>query len=353
MAEADLSDEIVTRVTSAFESETPLRLRAGGTKDFYGRRCEGEPLELAAHAGIVSYEPTELVVTARAGTPLSELEALLAERGQQLPFEPPAFGESATIGGVVAAGLSGPRRPYAGSVRDALLGVKIVNGRGELLEFGGQVMKNVAGYDVSRVIAGSLGTLGVILEVSIKVLPKPPLERTVVHELDETRGLEQLVALGLRPLSVTATCHVDGRLYTRVCGGERALEAAEQALGGETVADSGPLWQSVREHAHAFFAGTGPLWRLAVPPASPPLDLGETLIEWGGSLRWLRDEAPEKTIRAKAANLGGHATLFRGHDGSAEVFHPLPSPLMKLHRNLKRALDPKGILNPGRLYAEL
>lgn len=353
MADADLSEDVVERVRAAFETESPLAVRAGGTKDFYGRRTAGELLEMDGHVGVVAYEPTELVITVRAGTPLTAVDTLLAAERQELPFEPPRFGDQATIGGAVAAGLSGPRRPYAGSIRDSVLGVKIVNGKGEVLQFGGQVMKNVAGYDVSRILAGSLGTLGVILEVSIKVQPRPPQERTVVHTVNEAEGIEQLVALGLRPLPVTATCHADGQLYTRLCGGERTLEAAEKALGGEDLSGSSEHWRSVREQTHPFFSSDGPLWRVAVPPTSPPLGLGETLIEWGGALRWIKTDAPADTIQHKAASLGGHATLFRGHDGTSEVFHPLPSPLMKIHRSLKHALDPHGIFNPGRLYAEL
>lgn len=353
MVDSDLSRDLVARIEHASQSGTPLHIRAGGTKDFYGRRTQGEPLDMSAHRGVVSYEPTELVITVRAGTRLSDIEALLSAQGQQLPFEPPMFGDEVTIGGAVAAGLSGPRRPYSGSVRDSVLGVKIANGKGEVLEFGGQVMKNVAGYDVSRIMAGSLGTLGVILEVSIKVQPKPPLERTVAHRMGESEAIEQLIALGLRPLPVTATCHTEGRLYIRVCGGERSLEAIEQALGGDPVSESTSLWRSVRDQTHPFFTSEGPLWRVAVPPASPPLELGETFIEWGGALRWIKTDAPDDLIRSKAASLGGHATLFRGHDGTAEVFHPLPAPLMNVHRNLKHALDPNGILNPGRLYSEL
>jgi glycolate oxidase FAD binding subunit len=352
MPDTDQSKALAERVRSAAESGTPLQIRGGGTKAFYGRRAEGEPLSTLEHRGIVSYEPTELVFTARTGTPLAEVQRLLADQGQQLPFEPPAFGEGATIGGVVASGLSGPRRVFAGAVRDNLLGVRLINGRGRILRFGGQVMKNVAGYDISRLNAGALGTLGVLLDVSIKVVPRPPFERTVVFEMDEGAALARLTALGRTSLSITATAHDGERLYVRVCGGEFALEAAEQVLGGETLPGTEAFWASVREHTHPFFDRPGPLWRLSIPPAAPPLGFGETFLEWGGAERWLRTDAPAETLRARAAELGGHAVLFRGHDGTGEVFHPLPEPLLRLHRNIKQAMDPAGILNPRRMYQD-
>ncbi|WP_018954547.1 glycolate oxidase subunit GlcE [Thioalkalivibrio sulfidiphilus] len=352
MHDADLSQALAEQVRAAAESGTPLLIRGGGTKDFYGLRGEGEPLSMVGHRGIVSYEPTELVITARAGTPLAEVEQCLRDHGQQLPFEPPAFGAGATIGGAVASGLSGPRRAFAGAVRDNLLGVKLINGRGQILSFGGQVMKNVAGYDLSRINAGALGTLGVLLEVSLKVLPRPAFERTAVFEMDEATALARLTALGRTSLSITATAHDGERLYVRVCGGERSLEAAEQVLDGQTLPESRDFWHSVREHSHPFFDRPGPLWRLSLPPAAPSLGLGETFIEWGGAQRWLRSDAPAEVLRDRAAALGGHATLFRGHGDTGEVFHPLTPALLRLHRNLKQAMDPAGIFNRHRMYSD-
>jgi glycolate oxidase FAD binding subunit len=344
--------DLIERVKQAATDKTRLCILGCGSKAFYGRRCEGEPLEMSRHRGIVSYEPSELVVTARAGTPLAEIEALLAENGQLLPFEPPHFGHDATLGGMVAAGLSGPRRPWGGSVRDAVLGVKLLNGRGEVLRFGGQVMKNVAGYDLSRLMAGALGTLGVLLEVSLKVLPRPAEERTRVFELDADAAAARQIEWGRLPLSMSGTLYAGGSLYVRLCGSGQGVQAGLDVLGGEAVDDA--PWKALRDQTLPFFRAEGPLWRVSLPAAAPALNLpGEALTEWGGALRWLRTDAPAALLRHRVAALGGHATLFRGHDGTGEVFQPLAPALMALHRRVKQALDPHGIFNPGRMYAEL
>ncbi|WP_332675028.1 glycolate oxidase subunit GlcE [Aromatoleum sp.] len=349
------------RVRAAAAADAPLNLRGGGTKAFYGRMPVGAVLDTRAHRGVVNYEPTELVVTVRAGTPLAELEALLAERNQVLAFEPPHFGEGATVGGCVAAGLSGPRRATAGAVRDFVLGVKILDGRGEVLSFGGEVMKNVAGYDVSRVIAGSLGTLGLILDVSLKVLPRPVAETTLRFELNEADAISRLNDWAAQPLPLSASAWHDGTLTLRLSGAETAVRAAERRLGGAAlpapVADA--FWRGVREQDNEFFApvATGAedvLWRLSLPSSAAPLKLaGPQFIEWGGALRWLHCDAPAASIRERVASLGGHATAFRGGDGDGEIFQPLPAPLMAIHRRLKAAFDPAGIFNPGRLYQGL
>jgi glycolate oxidase FAD binding subunit len=337
------------RIREAAARGTPLRLRGGGSKDFYGNEPRGELLDTRSHSGIVSYEPTELVVTARCGTLLSDLENTLKEHGQCLPFEPPHYGPAATLGGCVAAGLSGPRRVAAGALRDFLLGVKLVDGRGRLLTFGGQVMKNVAGYDVARVTAGSLGTLGLIAEASLKVLPLAASELTLQLELGERAALESMNRWAGQPLPISATTWHGGELRLRLSGSEAAVSAAAKKIGG-TRMQAESFWLGVREHSHAFFSGPQPLWRLALPSVCPPLGVApDTLIEWGGALRWLRvDEA-----RELARNGGGHASLFRGGEKRAAVFAPLEPVLMRLHRQLKAAFDPAGILNPGRMYAEL
>jgi len=348
-------DDFQQRIRDAAARGAALCIRGGGTKDFYGNAPRGEPLDTRGHAGIVDYEPSELVVTARCGTPLVELEKTLAERGQCLPFEPPHFGRAATVGGCVAAGLSGPRRASAGAVRDFVLGAKILDGRGQLLVFGGQVMKNVAGYDVSRLLAGSLGTLGLILEVSFKLLPRPPAEATLRFELPPAKALENLNRWAARPLPVSASAWRDGELSLRLSGAESAIREAAKKLGGGAVApeQAAQFWAGIREQSDAFFAGDAPLWRLSLPSNAAPVDLpGEQLVEWGGALRWLRSGGEAGAIRAAAARAGGHATLFRAGEKPQGAFAPLPPVLARLHRGLKQAFDPAGILNPGRLYAE-
>jgi glycolate oxidase FAD binding subunit len=345
-----LTELFQERIREAAARRSPLRLRGGGSKDFYGNAPRGEILDTRGHAGIVAYEASELVLTARCGTPLQEIEAALEAQGQCLPFEPPHFG-AATFGGCIAAGLSGPRRASAGAVRDYVLGVKLVDGRGRLLEFGGRVMKNVAGYDVSRLACGSLGTLGLIAEASLKVLPKPRVQRTLGFELGEREAIEAMNRWAAQPLPVSATLWHGGRLAVRLSGSEPAVSAAQRTLGGPVLSEDESLWRGVREQTDAFFAGDEPLWRLALPSTAAPL-AGRQLIEWNGGLRWLRSSAPAAEIRAAAARAGGHATLFRAAD-KAGAFAPLEPVLMRLHRELKKAFDPDGILNPGRMYAEL
>ncbi len=349
------TEQLQEQIREAAGRGAALRIRGGGTKDFYGNAPRGEPLDTRVCAGIVSYEPTELVITARCGTLLSDLNEVLFRQGQFLPFEPPSFGAGATLGGCVAAGLSGPRRASAGAVRDFVLGAKILDGRGQVLAFGGQVMKNVAGYDVSRLLAGSLGTLGVILEVSLKVLPRPPAELTLKFGLPQAKALESLNRWAGRPLPVSASAWRDGELSVRLSGAESALRAAAEKLGGEHAApaEAARFWEGIREQADPFFAGEAPLWRLSLPSSAPPADLpGEQLLEWGGSLRWLRSGAEAAILRAAAARAGGHATLFRAAEKLQGVFAPLSPLLARLHRELKQAFDPAGILNPGRLYPE-
>jgi len=356
---SDLIDQWRERVRAAASAGTPIEFRGGGTKAFYGRTPIGERLDTRAHAGVVSYEPTELVVTVRAGTPLAELEALLAQKNQMLAFEPPQFGAAATVGGCVAAGLSGPRRLAAGALRDFVLGVKILDGRGEVLSFGGQVMKNVAGYDVSRLIAGSMGTLGLILEVSLKVLPRPVAEATLSFAMSEADAIARLNDWGGQPLPLSASAWHDGVLSVRLSGAEAAVRSAVARLGGDAVAPEAAdaFWYGLREHTADYFGDVGvgepgaALWRLSVPSSAAPLKLdGQQLIEWGGALRWLHSVADADAIRDRTAALGGHATLFRGGHRDGAIFHPLPAPLMAIHRRLKHAFDPAGIFNPGRLY---
>ena len=354
---------LIDRVLLAQADRTALDIRGGGTKSFYGGSRTGEPLHVSGLAGISSYEPTELVVTVRAGTPLTDLEAALEEQGQCLPFEPPRFAPGGTVGGMVAAGLSGPARVSVGSLRDHVLGLTLLNGRGEVLTFGGQVAKNVAGYDVSRLMAGSLGILGVICEVSLKVLPVDRATATLSFDWDESRALEQLRRWASQPLPVNASAWNEGRLHVRLSGAAAAVSGACSELGGGVV-DQGAAarwWLAVRDQTHEFFslsdadlAGGESLWRLSVPATAPCIQLpGRQFIEWHGAERWWRTAAQARAVRAAAERVGGHATLIHGSDRSGGAFAPVDTVLMRIHHGLKQAFDPARIFNPGRLYAEL
>ncbi|MES3002809.1 MAG: glycolate oxidase subunit GlcE [Pseudomonadota bacterium] len=360
-------DLLIERIRAAAASATPLQIRGGGSKDFYGETPVGELLDTREFSGIVSYEQSELVVTVRAGTPLSELEALLGESGQCLPFEPPHFAGGATVGGMVASGLNGPARASVGSVRDYVLGIVMVNGKGELLTFGGQVMKNVAGYDVSRLMVGALGTLGLITEVSLKVLPAPVAEATLKFEMKHVQALQRLNAWGGQPLPLNASCWVDDdgvpTLYLRLRGAAAAVESACKSLGGEMQDNAAAArdWQRCRDQRLPWFneRGERDLWRLSVPQTAPVLDLPEApFIEWHGGQRWIRAEAGDaQRLRKAASDAGGHATLFARSPGAASAktprFAPLAPAVEHIHRELKRQFDPAGIFNPGRLIPGL
>jgi glycolate oxidase FAD binding subunit len=346
------------RVRAAAAAKETLRIVGGGSKDFYGQALEGADFPTTEYSGIDNYDPTELVITARCGTRLAEIEDTLAGRGQMLAFEPPHFAPTATLGGCIAAGLSGPRRPHGGALRDHMLGVRLIDGRGDDLTFGGQVMKNVAGFDVSRLIAGSLGTLGIILEASLKCMPSPRSEVTIAFELLADEALQKINEWSALPLPLSASCWTAGRLYVRLSGAVSAVSATQRRLGGEDVAEAAAFWRAVREQEHAFFRDTREraLWRLSVRSTAPCTDLGgDQLIEWGGALRWIGSAPDERgaRLRAWASDHGGHATLFRSADKSAGAFHALAPPLLALHQRLKSALDPAGIFNPRRMYPEL
>jgi len=338
-------------IFAATARRTALRIRGGGSKDWYGQAPSGEILDTRGYRGIVAYDPTELVITARCGTPLAEIEAALAERKQMLAFEPPRLGPDSTIGGVVAAGLAGPRRATAGAVRDFVLGAVLMNGTGEVLHFGGQVMKNVAGYDISRLLAGSMGMLGLMLEVSLKVLPQPFAEATLRFAVSADEAIRRLNEWGGQPLPLSGSVWRDGELTVRLSGAQAALDAAHHKMGGIEVAQAQPFWDALRDQDDAFFQEAGTLWRLSVPCVTPPIALpGRQVIEWGGAQRWIRTDADAAAVRAVAAAAGGHATLFRGGDRTVGVFHPLAPAVEKIHRHLKLSFDPAGIFNPGRMY---
>ncbi|KXS35069.1 MAG: Glycolate dehydrogenase, FAD-binding subunit GlcE [Halomonadaceae bacterium T82-2] len=352
----DIAEQLCEQVRRADANATPLRIAGGGTKAFYGRPVEGETLSLTEHHGIVHYDPVELVVSVRAGTPLTELEAALDAEGQRLPFEPPHFGPDATVGGAVATGLSGPRRPWAGAARDFVLGCRLITHDGKQLRFGGEVMKNVAGYDLSRLMVGAQGTLGVLTEISFKVLPRPAATRSLRLEMPVETALERLAEWGRQPLPLTAAAWHDGALHLRLEGGTSSVAATAERLGGDTL--EAEFWNDLREQRLAFFGDDDgrALWRLSLPNNTPALALdGDMLYDWGGAQRWLKATADAETIREAAARAGGHATCYTPHaqGGARDPFTPLSPVVAKYHRQLKAKLDPNGIFNPGRLYEGL
>jgi glycolate oxidase FAD binding subunit len=350
---ADLTLALVDQLRAASANRTPLRIVGGDTKRFYGRPVNGTVLSVAEHSGIVNYDPAELVITARAGTLLAEIEEALAAKGQHLPFEPPAFGSAATIGGTVAAGLAGPSRHAAGPVRDYILGTRVLSGDGRVLRFGGEVMKNVAGYDVARLMAGSLGILGVLLDVSIKVLPRAPASRTLELAMDQAEALRRMQRLARTGRPVTGSAWLNGHWYVRLEGSPQTLNAAAAQIGGQVVYLDAGFWHGMREQTTPFFANASQLWRVTVPAHSPPLDVEfASCVEWNGVQRWYGNVDDEQ-LKAAAAAVGGHVTHFRGVSATTEVFAPLPAALLRLHKSLKAVFDPAGVLNPGRMYSEL
>lgn len=351
----DLTDALAQRVAEAQASGERLAIQGSGSKTFLGEAVDeamASPLDMTGHCGIVDYQPGELVLTARAGTPLAEIEAALAAESQQLAFEPPHYGDNATLGGTIAAGVSGPARPFAGAARDFVLGTRIINGRGEVLRFGGEVMKNVAGYDLSRLMAGAFGTLGVLLDVSLKVLPAPRFVCTQVFECDAATAIQRFSAWGQKPWPITAAYWEDGCAYLRLAGAASAVEAARQALGGDGLEAGDMFWRDVREQNRAVFVNDErPLWRLSLAPATPMLGLDDIVaIDWGGAQRWLASNAPATDIRNVIAAQGGHASVRRGPATPRQ--HPLSAALLGVQQRLKQSMDPAGILNIGRLCPE-
>lgn len=359
----DALQQLCEQVKSAAARQQTLRIRGGGTRAFYGNPWPAEEtagwLDTSGCRGIVGYEPSELVLTARAGTPLAEVEATLDAQRQMLAFEPPRLGAGGTFGGCIAAGLSGPRRMSAGRAADFVLGTRLLDARGDLLHFGGEVMKNVAGYDVSRLLAGSLGVLGVLVEISVKVVPKPRCEATVVMACDESGALRRCLAWRSRPLPVTGTAWVadgGGRLTVRLSGNESAVREARTTIGGDPMPDAAAaaFWTGMRDQTHAFFDAR-PLWRIVLPPKAPVLAIGAALAEWGGGLRWVKGPQDAAALRSRVEALGGSATLYRraADDVATPTFPPLPEAVMRIHRRLKHAFDPAGLFNRGRLLADL
>ena len=353
------TQELQDRIRSAYSDKTPLKIIGGNSKDFYGNNVSKhsniEVLETRIHQGVISYEPSELVITARAGTPLKEIEALLTENNQMLPLEPPHFDEHATLGGAIATGLSGSRRPFTGSARDFVLGTKIITGKGDIMSFGGQVMKNVAGYDVSRLMVGALGTLGLLLEVSIKVLPRPVTEITQVIAMSQQEALNTMKELHQTPLPLSALAYENEKLYIRLSGATSAVNSSQKKVGGETLVHADNFWQQVNEQTHSFFDNETPLWRLSVPYIANISLKENSFIDWAGALYWMHSEKEAEEIQQHAIEQGGHATLFKASNNHSiqERFTPLEAKIKQFHINLKMRFDPYGILNYGRLYSDL
>lgn len=353
---ADQTQDLLDQVQSARDAGRKLSIGGGGSKAFMGRESEVEttPLSLAGHTGIVDYQPVELVLTARAGTRLTEIEATLAEHNQRLSFEPPRFSDTATIGGTLATNQSGPGRPWNNSVRDQVLGLRLINGKAEHLRFGGQVMKNVAGYDVSRLQAGAFGSLGVITEISLKVMPRPAATLTLVQPM----SLEDAIAVMNERAGVakplTGACWFNGELYLRLSGARSAVEATAHQWPGDVTEEDDAFWRDLRDHKLGFFAGDDPLWRFSVgsTAANPPLD-GDWIVDWGGSQRWYRGAGTLADMEPLAERAGGQVSLFRGGDRSGEVMHRQPEALRLIQQRLKAAFDPDHLFNPGRLYSWL
>lgn len=340
----ELLQQLANQVCEARADKTPLYIRGGDSKRHQiGRACAArQTLNISQYRGISEYQPQELVISARAGTPLGELEATLADQGQMLPFEPPRYGGRATLGGTLACNLSGPGRPWLGSIRDSVLGVQLINGDGKILSFGGKVMKNVAGYDVSRMQAGALGTLGVISEVHLKVVPLPEASVTLARDTSPSEALELMTKYAGQPKPLTGACWINGRLYLRLAGAASAVNHTAKIWGGDRVDNS--IWGQLQDMSHPFFTQSSVLWRLATMPTSPCPDTSDQCIDWGGSQRWLR-KSPE------IIPPGAHLNLFSGGDRQAEVRGQLDQVQQSLQLRLKKAFDPAGILNPGRLYS--
>ena len=349
----DIRERIISRIKDANVKGQALKIHAGNTKEFYGRYVQGISLSLLGHTGIVEYEPSELYITARSGTSLKEIEQVIEKENQILPCEPPHFGAAATVGGMVAAGLSGPRRVSSGAIRDCILGVEIINGSGEYLQFGGKVMKNVAGYDASRLMCGALGTLGILTSVTLRLLPKPLYEQTLAFQLSPSEAIQKMNAWARTPMPITATFHDGMDLYIRLAGSRSTIEKCTGILKGDLIGQSDTFWANIKEQAIDFFITDEPIWRIQVPPNTSPLEIsGSSVMEWNGALRWYASEIEASEIRRITELAGGHACLFRRRSKTEDIFHPLSPPLLEIHRRLKRVFDPNSILNPGKIYRE-
>ena len=348
------TQKICEQIADAHNNATPLKITGGNSKQFYGRKIEAEKLSLKEHSGILDYHASELVITARSGTNMSEIESALSAQNQILAFEPPIHNEKSTLGGIIACGVSGPRRGFACAARDAVLGTTIANGKGEVMKFGGQVMKNVAGYDVSRMMVGAQGTLGALLDISVKVLPKSECETTLDFEMSFEESQQNVRQWILQGHPISASCFQNGQLTIRLSSTENSVTQAQKTLGGEQ--SNLDIWNQLRHQTHDFFTTHKNIWRISVPPATPMFaESKPQLVEWNGALRWVAcDVEDDNNVFAYAKVFGGHATRYTlNTDNAEQVFQPLAEPMLKIQQKLKASFDPKNILNPGRLYPEL
>lgn len=354
------------QIQSAISAQKKLNIRGGGSKHWYGDCATGDSLNTKTYSGILDYQPEELVITVRAGTALKDVESALAEKNQYFPFDPPHFGDGATIGGMIATGLAGPGRGQYGGLRDYVLGVKIMDGQAEVLSFGGNVMKNVAGYDVSRLMPGSLGTLALLLDVSIKVLPCPAKAATLKFEIPADQAIIQMNTWASQPLPLSASAWIgdskNGSLWIRLAGAVAAVDAAISKMQAQLSAqliqalEANLFWESIREQTHPFFMdSTVPLWRFAVNPLSKPFATEHaTIIEWLGGQRWIKADISATKVQELASDHQGHATLFRHNNTTNSVFtpitaNPLTAPLAIVQQRVRQTFDPHGIFQTGRM----
>jgi glycolate oxidase FAD binding subunit len=373
---SNITKALIAQVKGAYEDEQPLKIVGGNSKAFIGRQTQGEALNLSGHRGILQYEPVELVLTALAGTPLIEIQQILAEQRQMLAFEPALFAGSAaaiqgsdsgqvsasraTLGGTLAANLSGPARPWSGSIRDMVLGVKLINGRGELLKFGGQVMKNVAGYDLARTQAGALGSLGVMTEISLKVMPISELTKYLTLDLDQGAAITLMNQLSGTAKPISGACWVQQTLHLRLSGAASSvMQSTAQwvdEFGFSEQLEESQFWEQLAQFSLPMLQSKEPIWRFSINPTAAPLALDKEsssgcIIDWAGAQRWVVGEQNSTQMQRLAEQAGGTVSLWRGGDRSSDVNHPLSVPMQQLQQRLKHSFDPKGILNPGRLYS--
>lgn len=350
----DSAKDLTARIESAYQSKTKINIQGNGTKCFLGNIDQDSDLiKTTCHTGIIDYDPAELVLVARSGTCLSAIAEVMEDHQQTFGFEPPFIDDGATLGGAIASGLAGPRRAYSGAARDFMLGARFINGQGKIITAGGKVIKNVAGFDLFRPMAGSMGTIGLLLDISLRVIPQPEYQKTLLHQEErESSALEKMNSWAVQCPSVSAAAWDGHNIRIRLSGSAATVAEAHTLIGGEWLNNEG-YWHDLNAFKLDFFELPGHLWRISLTPMSAPVSQGQPqLIDWGGAQRWLKSDEQPDQIRERVAALGGHAECYSADPG-IESFHPLTDQMMAIHRSFKASLDPGGILNPGRLYPTL